>query len=178
MNVFRSLLTALVVVSFFPIGTGVVIAQDDPIPTPAAEENQTHERIDEHTRLISAELSDGTATIVIESDIRQRITLSDAGTFKEGGVVRQRSEVISPGERVEISMPVTKVDGFAGVSIKSRETLYAVPLKSEVDFFDSESTWQTVQVAALGGASGVLVVAIILAWRLRDGGKSNVERVA
>ena len=180
---FRALLTAVAVVSIVSLGAGGVVAQElpgTPTPTPEAGQNQTHERIDQDTRLISASYDDGdgTATVVIESDVAQKITVSDAGAFVEGGVVKQRTVIVSPGERVEITMPVTKSNGYTGVSIATPETLYAVPLKSQVDFFEGQSTWQTVQVAAIGGAFGVIVMAVILAWRLRDGGKSKVERLA
>jgi archaellum component FlaF (FlaF/FlaG flagellin family) len=151
----------------------------DPAPT-TTPTPETHEQVDNSTTLVSAEYdsSDGTATVVIESEIAQQITISDSGAFVEGGVVEQRSVYVGPGERTKITMPVTKSDGFVGISIATQKTLYAVPLKSEVSFFESESTWQTVQVAALGGAFGVLVMAVILAWRLRSGGKSKVDRLA
>ncbi|QSG11295.1 Uncharacterized protein HSBGL_0865 [Halapricum desulfuricans] len=183
-----ALLTALIVVSLF---TGGAVAQDldnatDPITdgteTPTPDAGESYERIDNATRLISAsyDSESGMATVVIESDIPQKIVLTDAGAFVEGGEVDQRSVVVTPGEQVNISMPVTEADGFVGVSISTQKTLYAVPLESvdTVQWFDSESTWQTVQVAAFGGASGVLVVAALLAYRLRNGGTERTERIA
>jgi len=163
-----------------PISAQEAPTPTTPTPTPDAGQNQTHERIDNATSLVSAsyDSDDGTATVVIESEIPQQITISDSGAFVDGGVVNQRTVFVRPGERVEITMPITKADGFVGVSVATQNTLYAVPLKSQVDFFEGESTWQTVQVAAIGGAFGVIVMAVILAWRLRDGGTSRVERLA
>ncbi|QSG08878.1 hypothetical protein [Halapricum desulfuricans] len=185
-HAFSALLTVLIVVS---LSTGGAVAQDldnatDPITgeteTPTPDAGETHERIDNSTVLVSAsyDRDAGMATVVIESEETQKITLTDAGAFVQGGEVPQRSVVVTPGERTEISIPVTNADGFVGVSIATQKTLYAVPLTSQVQWFDSESTWQTVQVAAFGGASGVLVVAALLAYRLRNGGTERTERIA
>lgn len=185
-RIFSALLTAFVVVS---LATGGAAAQDldnatDPLDNeteiPRPDAGETYEQIDNATRLVSAsyDSGDGMATVVIESDIPQEIVLTDSGAFVEGGEVDQRSVVVAPGERVEISMPVTMANGFVGVSITTQKTLYAVPLVDRVQWFNSESTWQTVQVAALGGALGVLVVAALLAYRLRNGGKARTERIA
>jgi len=182
----RILSVALVLLVVASFGVGSAAAQPEiptHTPSPDAGQNQTHERIDNATVLVSSSFDNGTATVVIESEIPQEIVLSDAGDFVQGGEVDQRTVFLEPGERARISMPVTKTNGFAGLSISTQETLYAVPLENEstteqVSWFQSESTWRTVQTAAVGGASGVLVVALLLAYRLRDGGKERTERIA
>jgi len=179
-----SLALVLLVVGTFGVGT--VAAQPETpthTPSPDAGQTKTHERIDNATVLVSSSFDNGTATVVIQSEIPQEIVLSDAGDFVQGGEVDQRTVFLEPGERVEISMPVTKADGFAGLSIATQETLYAVPLQDpssteQVSWFNSESTWRTVQTAAVGGASGVIVVAGFVAYRLRNGGKERTERIA
>jgi len=156
--------------------------------SPAAAQNQsangslpeTAEQIDRDTTLISAEYDEesGEAVVTLESNTLQDITLSDAGAFVAGGEVRQRTVTVRPDERVTIRMPVTKTDGYTGVSIATRQTLYAVPIETSADMFSGSATWETAQAAAVGGGVGVLALTGVIAWRMRSGGRSKRRRIA
>lgn len=156
--------------------TAPAVAQDGNATAVPAES----EIIDENTRLISAEFDEesGEAVVTIESDALQDIVISDAGAFVQGGEVRQRTVTAKPGERTTIRMPVTKVDGYTGVSIATRQTLYAVPIKTSADMFSGSATWETAQTAAVGGAVGVLAITGVLAYRLRTGGRKSSRRIS
>ena len=177
------LVVAVVVLAVF--GATGAVAQEVPDPTNTTTTTTTTtpdgERIDNSTRLLNSsyDAETGEVSITLHSDTLQTIVLSDAGAFVEGGVVEQRSVTVRPDETITVTMPATRTErGYVGVSISTRGTLYAEPIEAQTDFFDGQSTWQTVQTAAVGGAFGVLVVTGIIAYRLRKGGSHRVERKA
>jgi len=158
-----------VVVAVWILSTGAT-AQELPgeTPTPTQTPETPGEQIDESTRLVSAEYNDedDTVTVVIASDTLQDIVVSDAGAFVEGGVVPQRTATAKPGEQTTIVIPVTRTDeGFVGVSIATRETLYAVPIR----VVDPLNPWTktTSQDGWLGGISVSIAMIGLAAWRTK-----------
>jgi len=175
----KYILTGIVAIALvsvlIPAATSPAVAQSDN----STEEPSDTEIIDENTRLVSAEYDeeDGEAVVTIESATPQAITVTDAGAFIQGGEVRQRTVTVTPG-RSTIRMAVTKVDGYTGVSIATRQTLYAVPIETSADVFAGSATWETVQAGAVGGAFGVIALAGVIAWRMRSGGRSKRRRIS
>lgn len=127
----RLSLLALVVllIASVPLAAGQE-AGTQTAPVNATEAPPRGEQIDENTVLVDAQFddSDDTATVTLHSRTLQQVTITDAGAFIQGGEVPQRSATLRPDAETTISMPVTEVDGYAGVSIATSQTLYAVPL--------------------------------------------------
>jgi hypothetical protein len=129
-------------------------------PTPEPEIPQG-EQIDRNTRLLDKSYSHqtGKVTVVVYSESLQDLVISDAGAFQTGGVVEQRKLTVRPDQRVEITMPATRTDdGYVGVSIATREVLYAVPIEAPRDI----SPFDKVPPAAgwFGGATAMVVAVI------------------
>jgi hypothetical protein len=135
--------------------------------------------IDNITQLCSAKLSsDGNrATLVVKSKLPQRITLTDAGGFMQEGTIRQRTFPLQPGKNT-VTLRVTQVDGFAGVSVATSETLYAVPLDRKSSLIAGPFTGSDVQISALGGAASVALSMIVITIRTLTGKRDSAQRVA
>lgn len=164
----RALLAALLAVAAIavvPVGT---VAAQNATATDTPDASRS-ERIDQNTRLVSAEYNadTGEAVITLESDSLQDVVITDAGDFMAGGVVDQRTVQFRPDERATIRMPVTKHEGYVGISITTRTgTLYAVPMKAR-----GTGTNPFSQVAPtlawLGGAGTVMTMTGYAAVRTR-----------
>lgn len=124
--------------------------------------------IDENTRLLESEhlAEDGTARITIHSEIRQSVTLTDAGKFSTGGEVARRTLDMRPGDTATVELPVTVVDGLVGVGISTNELLWAEVIEARNT---GSSPWeQTGPVAGwLGGASVFTVMMGIAAMKVK-----------
>lgn len=162
------------------MGAGAGAAAGGNNSTAANATAETTERIDANTQLVDARFhpDTGKAWVTIRSDILQEITVTDAGAFMEGGEIARRSVTVRPGEETTISIPATKYRNFVGVSIATRETLFAVPIEIPTSWFEGDPTWDTVKIAGAGAVVGVLLALIGEAWRRRTGGRSEVEQIA
>lgn len=139
-----------------------------------------HEQIDNQTRLISSSYDEqnGTATLVIESDTTQAVTLSDAGGFRQGGQIDTRTVVIERGERVTVTLPVTKVGSRVGVAIDTKHTLYAEIIRQPEDhLFQGKPSWQDTRISGLSGFFGGLLVTSLVAWHRVRSDRGEVDRV-
>lgn len=87
------------------------------------------ERVSDSLSICSKTYQDGTATLILESEQANRLTLTDAGAFIEGGEVGRDRVTVYEG-RNTVSIPATEVHGFAGVAIDTGEVLYAVKIQS------------------------------------------------
>jgi len=189
---FRTRLAQTVVIGFVLIcvlvGLGLVTASataqelpgDQPTPTPTPNGTDSGERIQTGLELLSSEYDgEGSATLKFRvTGAPVAVTITDAGAFQRGGEIDRRTVVLDEGTHT-VEMPVTESpNGLVGVTIGTNEVLYAEPIKTETDLFESESTWGLVQTAGLGGAVGVVIVAGLISWRLRTGGKNRVQRQA
>ncbi|WP_336135556.1 hypothetical protein [Natronomonas amylolytica] len=176
-----TLVLALVVLS---VASGGVVAQenatdDDLDANLEGEECPEPETIDENTVLCEAYLNDdGNAILVFKSDELQRVTLTDSGAFMAGGEVPQRDVVLRSEGTNHVEWSVTQHDGFAGVSVSTGSTLYAVPLENRSTLIGGPWGANDVQLAAISSATGVGSVAIIVVIRTVLGRTEEPERVA
>ena len=157
-----------------------------PTDTPEAEPgSDTGEWIDNATQWITAEYQPerGTVEVTIHSEIPQQITISDSGAFVEGGQVDQRTIFLKPAETRTFRFPITVVDHglgqeFAGVSITTSKTLYAVPLESSSPLIGGPWTVGDVQLVGLVVGSGVSIITLLILLRSRFDLDADPERVA
>lgn len=181
---FNFLVIALIALALF---SGAAIAQDEGNGTNVNIDvgNQSDdgctdpETIDNRTQLCSAQLNgDGSrVTLVFKSKLPQRITLTDAGGFMQGGVVNQKVVPMQTG-RNRVTFRVTTVDGFSGVSVATQEVLYAVPLEKQSSLISGPFGATDVQISALGGAASVAFSMIVITIRTLTGKRDSPERVA
>jgi hypothetical protein len=143
---------------------------DDPCSEP--------EPIDEDTVLCSAELDGNTAVLVVESDRLQRITLTDAGGFLEGGRITRKHWTVKPDQPMTLRIDVTRSDGFAGVAVDTRETLYAVPLESRSPLIAGPISMPMLQAGVLGASISTALIILLKTYRYGAGKESEPERVA
>jgi hypothetical protein len=135
------------------------------------------EQIDSDTRIIDSSVSNGTATVVLESDRPQAVTLADAGGFSKGGVIERRTVVLSDGERSQIEIPVTEVDGRYGVSISTDKTLYAEIIRDGSSSSSVEPPDRNDQLALVVGAVLVGILSVVYARYRRDRQDQGVRYV-
>jgi hypothetical protein len=185
MHFFRTLaLVAALLVCIVPVVAAPVAAQNG-TTTPTAEfagdlddDCEAPEAIDEKTVVCSASLDGTEAVVVLRSDELQQVTVTDAGAFMTGGEINRRTFTLREGERNTIRFDVTVHNGFAGVSIDTGETLYAVPIEEESTLIGEPWSAQDVQLAAVSGAAGVATVAVFVVIRTVLGRTDEPERVA
>jgi len=86
----------------------------------------------------------GTVTLTFRAEQPTSVTLADAGAFMEEGEINRRTEIVDGKAKIEFA--VTENNGFVGVSIATKETLYGHPIKvGSTDFVPGgpspEDTW-------------------------------------
>lgn len=90
------------------------------------------EQIDGNTILTSSDYDPATqtASVTIYSETLQQVTITDVSPYMDGGVMRQRTVTLKPGQERTIEIPVEPADnGFVGLSIATNDKLYSVPLE-------------------------------------------------
>lgn len=141
------------------------------------QEPPAHERIDEHTQLVDANLVDGTAVLMIKSSKNQKITITDAGAMMRGGEIPRQDFIVREGEITTIRMDVYSENGFAGVTVDTGSTLWAVPLEDPYTFLPGGPTTSDVQLAGLTGLATTGILALAIAVKRRRGIGDEVERI-
>ena len=174
----RFFLIAVVVVASL---SGAVAAQDAPNATAenstAGEQvNTCSEEITPTLRLCSADYVDGEAVLLLNSDTRDRVTVTEAVALTESRELRRDSFIVDG--KTEIRMPVQPSNGRAGVTIDDGTTLYGVPLETTSTIVAGPFTASDAQAAGLGGGAGVAVVTIFLVAKVVYGRSEEPERLA
>lgn len=150
---------------------GATVNQEAPVPTTSTttENEPSGERIDSELVLVSKDYDgSGSVTLVFESDSSKAVTLSDAGAFVDGGEVAQRTLVLDPGRNtVEFGVSQTE-NGYAGVSIGTKERLYAVPLKTQTTLIEGPFARGDVYTAGAAGLLAGLGVTALIAYRTKN----------
>jgi len=176
-----TLLTTVVVLSLAGMLAPVAAAPATDTPTNSTAGARPAEQIDANTRLVSSSYDpqNETASVVIESERAQAITVSDAGAFTQGGEIPRRTVVVDDGERVTVELPVTTVNGKVGLAISTDETLYAevITVNPDDSLFQGRPTWQDMQVAGFSGFVGGLLVISLVAWHRVKSDQGEVERI-
>jgi len=174
----RFLLVVVVVVASL---SGAVAAQDAPNATAenttAVEQvNKCSQEITPTLRLCSAEYVDGEAVLLLDSDTRDRVTVTEAVALTEARELRRDSFIVDG--KTEIRMRVQPSNGRAGVTIDDGTTLYGVPLRTGTALVAGPFTASDAQAAGLGGGLGVAVVTIFLVAKVVYGRTEEPERLA
>lgn len=133
--------------------------------------------INGETAICHGEVDDGTAVLVIESDVRQSVVLTDAGAFMFGGEIRRQTRVLQEGQN-RIEFPVTVRRGEAGLSIDTGDVLFAVPLQEQTTILGGPYTVGDVQASALGAGASVGSVFLVGLLRRYKDDSGEPERVA
>ncbi|MFC7057990.1 hypothetical protein [Halovenus salina] len=120
----------------------------------------------------------GTATVVLESDIPQQVTVTDAGAFSVGGSVERRTVRLQPRERVTVTLQVTEVNGRVGLGIETRSRLYAHIIEVPNHLFTTDPGWGTVRLVGFGSGLGVFGAVVAEVFRRKFWQKDNVRKVA
>lgn len=183
-----AVLGVLVALTLLTCATAPAAAQIDAEPINGSDDGQdggnetqagaAGDAIDANTVLIDSEYreGDGEVAVTIQSDLTQDITVSDVGAFIEGGEVPQRTVRVDAGETTTIAVPVTEVDGLVGVSIKTRETLYAEPLEYR-DTGGNPFARTSSTTGWLGGASAAAIMTGLAAYRVRNRDPTEPEQM-
>jgi len=144
------------------------------------ETTGTVERVDRYTVIVNSSYSEqtGMATVTLESDIVQDVVISDAGAFVTGGQVERREVTLVPGDRQEVRLPVTEVEGRVGLSVATERQLYAHIMETTNYLFYSDPGWGTVRIVGFGSGIGVLVALGAEVARRKWFGRNEVMRLA
>lgn len=155
-------------------GSGNESTESEAADLPGLEDVPTDaERIDQRTVLLSSSYDgEGTATLEFATTKTQGVTLSDSGAFVAGGTVATKTTILRPENNPQtVNMTVTEADGFAGVSVSTAHTLYAVPLETSEPVSLSPSNPNDMLALLTGAGVGPGVVAA--GWALRERRRAN-----
>lgn len=146
----RGIVAALIItISVMGMGMGLAAADDRADDALEDDTNMTQITIDEHTRIVDWEIDDGHGSVVVESDRRQPILLSDAVAGVEAlGATRvpEQETELAPG-RNELSMSLETYAGDSAMTVSTRGG--TIRLSSGIQESDDPFT-------AFGGASGLM----------------------
>ena len=174
----RSFLIAVVIVASL---TGIVAAQDAPNATAEksteVEQPETcSQEITPTLRLCSADYIDGEAVLVLDSDTRDRVTVTEAVALREPRELNRQSFIVDG--KTEIRMRVVSSGGRAGVTVDDGTILYGIPLQTSSTFVGGPFTASDTQAAGVGGALGVAFTTLYLVARRVYGRVEEPERIA
>jgi len=159
--------------------SGSAVGQtDEPVdPEELNQDPEACETIDENTAICEVSLDGNTAELVIDSEINQRITLTDGMGIMEGGEINRDRRTITEG-RNRVTFGVTVHRGDAAVSVDTGDVLYGQIIREQQSLLDQPVTTSDVQAGSLGGAASVAVVFLVLVYRAVRGKDEQPERVA
>lgn len=159
--------------------TGAVAAQEDTIPLEErvddGDQYECIEHIDPNTAICEVGIVDGHAELIIESDRRQRITLTEA-MFRGDGELNRDSVLLEEGvNRVHFA---TDTSGDVAVTIDTGSVLYGKMIDTTDPLVGGPWSASDTQAAALGGASGVSFAVLLVVFRTLYSRESGIERLA
>jgi len=171
------LIALLIVVSL----TGSVAAQDSPNatvenPTDVEQPETCSQEITPTLRLCSSDFVNGEAVLVLDSDTRDRVTITEAVVLREPPELNRQSFIVDG--KTEIRMRVVSSDGRAGVTVDDGTILYGIPLQTSSTFVGGPFTASDTQAAGVGGALGVALTTLYLVARRVYGRVEEPERIA
>ena len=156
-----------------------------PAPTPTSEtvddapERPNGTTVDDYTTLVRTNYNDDreTVTVVLHSEIRQVLTVNDAGALVAGGSgqIPRRIDAVEPGETIRVTLPVTRHEGYVGIAISTDNALYGHTIAAESDAFEriSKTTPQKALLIGVVVALSWVVIAGVSELR-REGGEPVV----
>jgi len=173
----RFFLIAVVVVASL---SGAVAAQDTnatAVTNTTAEQPETCSRaITPTLTLCSADYVGGEAVLVVDSETRDRITVTEAVTLTEARELRRDSFIVDG--KTEVRLPVRSSNGRAAVTVDTGDVLYGIPVRTENTLIGGPFTASDAQAAGLGAGLGVALMTIYLVARTVYGRTEEPERLA
>jgi len=164
------LLAAPVTAQSVPNGSDITLED-------AFEDDTVCMTINAETALCDGSIDGDMATLIIQSETRQSVTLTDAGAMMTGGEMRRQSKLLTPGEN-RVEFRVTVYRGMAAVSIDTGDVLFGVPLSEPSSIVAGPFTDSDTQAAGVGGALGVALTTLYLVARRVYGRVEEPERIA
>lgn len=152
------------------VNVGSQESEQDPCDEP--------ERVDNSTVICSADMDGQYAELVVQSDRRQRVVLTDAAGFMQGGEINRQTFMVTDDGPQTLRLRVTSYNGFTGVTIDTGDVLYAVPIEEQTSVIGGPYDEQDVQLSAIGGAISVALVSIVVTIRAVTGRSDSPERIA
>lgn len=134
------------------------------------------EPVDTVTGIVSTTTENGRMIIVLQSDIVQRIVLTDAGAVWQGGEIPQREYTLQPGAN-RVSVPVTDVSGRFAVTIATQRVLYSVVVETDSPLIGGPFDQYDVQQAALAGLIAGITITALIAYKRVKGTSETPERM-
>lgn len=158
--------------------SGAVAAQETPNETAenTTAEDECNQAITEHIRLCSSDYVDGEAVVVLDSDRRERVTVTEAVALTEHREINRESFIVDG--RTEIRLGVEATNGKAGVTVDDGNILYGIPIRTETVLIGGPFTASDAQAAAIGGGLGTAIVALYLVLKVLYGRNQKPERLA
>lgn len=163
----RILSILLLVLALLPATVTAAAVEDAGEPTatatPTVEVEDATTAIDNVTSVVSAryDRDTGTATLVIESKINQRVVVTDAGGVFEGGEITRKTTYLQKGKNT-VRLSVTEIRGNAAVTVDTGRTLYGIPVKrtgaNPLEKVRATSAW-------IGGVVIAVSMFVLAAWR-------------
>lgn len=108
----------------------------------------TPEPIGDDLMLCGWTLDGGEATLRFKADRYMRITLTDAGGIMAGGEVTRRTATVRPDTISSVPVDVTTHRNFAGVTVDTGATLYAVPMQEQTSLLPGSPQSEDPAIAA------------------------------
>jgi len=143
----------------------------------ALEDETVCMTINSETALCDGSLDGDTATLIIESETRQSVTLTDAGAMMTGGEMRRQPKILTPGKN-RVEFRITIYSGMAAISIDTGDVLFGVPLSEPSSLLSPPYTVSDVQAAGAGAAASVGFVSLLVVGRALSGKDREPERTA
>jgi len=127
------LFLAVTVIATAPAGADPVAQVQNNTTVQVETPQPTGDQIEPGLKLISSSYDEsaGTATIVVYAEVPKAVTIADAGMFVKGGLIPERT-IVADG-RTQVTISVTEVEGFVGVTVAGEENSYAVPMKVDYE---------------------------------------------
>jgi len=119
----------------------------------------------------------GAVVVVLEASEAQAVTVAGLTAMRERGEIPTRSVALKPGERVTVTVPTEKVNGWVGVSISTPDVLFGVPIEVEGSLIGGPWSSQDAQIAGAAGLLSGLMLVTGLAWRRVSNTSKDAERL-
>lgn len=169
------LLASLVLLSSFG---GIAAAQTtvnaSDTASPTDSETTYLIEIDNTTRIVSAEWSDGTVTMTIESDLPKQIAITDSSQDINGAIDIKQSRLSIPRGTTTVEFTVANPSDPA-VTVGSPNGMVGLGEQSGGSLFTGPASWTDVRSAGAAGVVAGVGMVLGIAW-VRVSSKDDEHR--
>lgn len=165
------------------VATGSAAAQSDP-----ANSSSVYADVDEDIRITSWEYSEETESFEITLDndgtSRTRVSLMeiiDLDGDREGPL-GMREVSLRPGEETSVEIGAQLDSGSAGIIVMTQQSLDNGQVQpviydegTSLSILSGASTWGYVQIGAISGGIGTLLIGVLVAWDRRASRNDSSE---